>query len=72
MMKYATMFRFAAMSALFVLVMAKDAAAYFDPGAGSMLLQALAAGMIAVAMFWRRIKGMLVNMFGRKDKSNES
>ena len=72
MVKYATVLRFAAISALFVLVMAKDAAAYFDPGAGSMLLQALAAGMIAAALFWKRIKEMLVNKFGRKDKSKES
>ena len=63
--------RFAVLSALVVLVTARQAWAYFDPGAGSMLLQALAAGMIGVAVFWKRIKNMLSSLFGSKDKKHE-
>lgn len=40
---------------LFVVVLESPAHAYLDPGTGSMVLQALAGGVIAVALFWRRI-----------------
>ena len=68
---FATTARLAVMSALALLIMTGEAKAYFDPGAGSMLLQALAAGLMAVALFWKRIKDMLRNLFGHKDKNNE-
>lgn len=37
------------------IIFASPAFAYIDPGVGSMLLQALAAGAIAMGLFWRRI-----------------
>ena len=43
--------------------------AYLDPGSGSMLLQALAGGVAAVAVvgkfYWRRLRRLLG--FGRRD-----
>lgn len=42
--------------------------AYLDPGTGSILLQALAAGFIAAAAFWRRILRGIKNLF-HKDKA---
>ena len=40
---------------------------YLDPGTGSVILQAVLAGVLGVGVFarvfWRRIKGL----FGRKD-----
>ncbi|MBE6443022.1 MAG: hypothetical protein E7022_12060 [Desulfovibrio desulfuricans] len=46
--------------------------AYFDPGTGSMLLQALAAGLIGVAAFWRHIKEKISSVFSsKKIKNNE-
>ena len=63
--------RVAVISALGVLATASQAWAYFDPGAGSMLLQALAAGLMAVVVFWKRIKDMLRKMFWSKEKNHE-
>jgi hypothetical protein len=40
---------------IFFLVFPQNAYAYLDPGTGSMMLQALAAGIIAAGVFWRRI-----------------
>lgn len=42
--------------------------AYLDPGTGSILLQALAAGFIAATAFWRRILRGIKNLF-HKDKA---
>jgi hypothetical protein len=43
--------------------------AYLDPGTGSMLLQAIAAGLAGVAvagkLYWRRIKALL--HIGKRD-----
>lgn len=37
--------------------------AYLDPGTGSMLLQFLAAGFLALGVFWRRIIGCFNKLF---------
>ena len=46
------------------------AAAYLDPGTGSILLQGLLAAVAAVAatagLYWRRIKGALSALFNRE------
>jgi len=42
--------------------------AYLDPGTGSVILQGLAAGAVAVAAFWRNIRNALRNLFNKKDK----
>lgn len=44
-----------------------DAFAYFDPGTGSILLQALAVGLIAVGGFWAKIKHKFLSLFGKSD-----
>jgi hypothetical protein len=43
-----------------------DAYAYLDPGTGSMMLQALAAGIIAAGVFWRRILNACKRFFTKK------
>ncbi|NLD80981.1 MAG: hypothetical protein GX642_07435 [Smithella sp.] len=44
--------------------------AYLDPGTGSMMLQALAAGIIGLGIFWRRIINGIKRLF-RKNKSSK-
>lgn len=50
-----------------------EASAYFDPGTGSILLQALAVGLIAVGGFWTKIKYKFLSLLGKnkKNKKNE-
>jgi hypothetical protein len=43
--------------------------AYLDPGAGSMILQAVAAGIIGVGIFWRRIIKAIKRLFQRDKPS---
>jgi hypothetical protein len=56
---------------LFSLVYATPACAYLDPGTGSMIIQAVIAGIAAVSLFagvfWKRLK----SFFGR-DKKDDS
>jgi hypothetical protein len=42
--------------------------AYLDPGIGSVILQGLAAGAVAIATFWKQIIAALRNLFKKKDK----
>jgi len=45
---------------------------YIDPGTGSYLLQILVAtflgGLLAVKIFWQKVKTFFVNIIGRKQK----
>jgi membrane protease YdiL (CAAX protease family) len=45
---------------------------YIDPGTGSYLLQvaiaALLGGVLAVKIFWQKIKKFFINLFSRKQK----
>lgn len=43
-----------------------NAHAYLDPGTGSILLQGLLAGLLAVGAFWRQLKAWVQNLFSRK------
>jgi len=47
--------------------------AYLDPGAGSMILQALAGGVVGLVvvgkLYWGRIRGAL--RFGRGDSNSD-
>lgn len=45
-----------------------QAHAYLDPGTGSMILQGLAAGLVALLAFWSRVRALISNFF-KKDKS---
>ena len=38
---------------------------YLDPGTGSMLLQAIIAGTLGVAMFFKQLKFRVLTFFGR-------
>jgi len=40
---------------LLPLILATPAYAYLDPGVGSMVLQAMAAAVVAVSIFWNKI-----------------
>jgi len=46
--------------------------AYIDPGTGSFLLQVLAGGflgaLVALRMYWQRLKGWVGGLFGRATK----
>lgn len=53
---------------LFGLLAPNPAHAYLDPGTGSMILQGLAAGLVALLAFWSRVRTMISNYF-KKDKS---
>lgn len=53
--------------AILSLIVVKNAYAYIDLSVGSMLIQALIAGLISVGIFWRRFRSFLGRLFGRKD-----
>ena len=55
---------------IFTLLFANPAYAYLDPGTGSMLLQILAAGALAVGVGWRRIVKIIKGKFS-KNKEHE-
>jgi hypothetical protein len=46
-----------------------DAHAYLDPGTTSMVLQTLAAGAIALAVFWSRFKAKIRAVLSAKNAS---
>ncbi len=45
---------------------------YLDPGAGSMLLQVLLAGILGVLTFFKNIKLFVISIFKKKNKDNDS
>ena len=51
------------------MVLSADAHAYLDPGTGSILLQAIAAGVIAIGGVWYAFKEKIRSFFG-KNKEN--
>jgi hypothetical protein len=44
---------------------------YIDPGTGSLLLQIIAGGVIASAVFFKRIWYSIFSVFKRKDDSDD-
>lgn len=69
-----TMVRIAAIAACaagFGVLLAPTALAYIDPGSGSYIIQIIAATFlalsVAVATFWRRIRGFFGRVFSRKE-----
>ncbi len=52
----------------FILIIPTDAYAYLDPGTGSLFLQALAAGIIVIGTFWRRITAFFKSLFYKEKK----
>ena len=61
---------------LFVhLLLPSRAYAYLDPGSGSYLLQiaiaSLLGGILALRLFWNRIKTFWVDLLGRRERGEE-
>ena len=56
----------------FLMFFTKPAYAYIDPGTGSMMIQAVIAGIaaasVSIGIFWKRIKLFLSRLSGRKQK----
>lgn len=58
------MYRYILLPALLILfTFNTNAYAYLDPGTGSILLQALAAAVLAAGVFWRRIITFVKDVF---------
>ena len=57
-----------------LLVAARQAHGYIDPGTGSFILQVALGSLlgmaVAVKMFWKQILAFLVRIFSRQRKSN--
>jgi hypothetical protein len=51
-----------------LLLLPSTAYAYIDPGMGSLILQGLAASLLAVAVFWRRLVSFVKNLFVKGDR----
>lgn len=43
---------------------------YFDPGTGALIVQSLAAGAAAVALFYNRIAAKFKSVFGKKQEQD--
>lgn len=63
---------FALFAAVAVLVVPANAHAYIDPGTGSVIVQAIIGGVVAVGFFlktnWLRVKTFAKKIFGGSDK----
>jgi hypothetical protein len=45
---------------------------YVDPGSGSMLLQAILAGIVGIAVYFKNLRLWFTQIFSKKDKENNS
>ena len=54
---------------LCVVLFPEKAHAYIDPGTGSLILQALAAGAITVMAFGTKLRHRIKRLFTKKDES---
>lgn len=52
---------------LLSLIFTGNAHAYLDPGTGSILLQGLLAGLLAIGVFWRKLKDFIKERFSKKN-----
>jgi len=52
--------------AIYGIVLPAQAFAYFDPGTGSLIIQALIGGLAAVTLFWGRVKLFFASLFKPK------
>jgi phosphoglycerate-specific signal transduction histidine kinase len=44
---------------------------YLDPGSGSLILQALIAGILGIGMFFKRIKLKILSLFNPQKSDDE-
>lgn len=49
-----------------------SAQAYFDPGTGSLLIQALIGGLAAITVFWGRVKLFITSLFSSSKPMSDS
>ena len=57
---------------LIMLFAPAPAFAYFDPGTGSLLIQALVGSVAFMAMFWRQVKAYISRIFSRNTHNPSS
>ena len=61
---------------LVCLLLPGSALAYLDPGTGSFIIQmlvgAVLGGLVAIGVFWRRFKGWVGRLFGRKSGGDDT
>jgi hypothetical protein len=59
--------------AFFTMVCPMCANAYIDPGSGSLLFQAIAASVLGIGVFWRRVVAFVLSLCrcGRKDPADD-
>jgi len=50
---------------MFLLLSENKAYAYLDPGTGSIILQALAASLVAISVFWNQFKKAVSSFFAK-------
>ena len=62
----ANTFKIAFLFAAVSLILCRPAYAYLDPGTGSIILQALAAGVLAMGVGWRWIINFFKNLGKKK------
>ena len=60
--KYAQLIYLTAIGCFFPI----NAFAYLDPGTGSIIIQALIAGVAAAGLFFREVKNFFLGLFSRK------
>ena len=64
-----------ALSAMACFLLPGVAHAYLDPGSGSYILQILVAGIVAglftIKLFWLRLTGFCMRLFGRHNKPSD-
>jgi hypothetical protein len=64
------------LTALFSLILYKNAFAYIDPASGSYFLQLLLAGLLAalfaLKIFWRNVKAFVQRVFSKGHKTTDN
>jgi hypothetical protein len=62
-------------AAALLIIAARDARAYLDPGTGSFIIQILVAGLLgigfAVKIFWRQIRHGFSKLFSRSREPHD-
>lgn len=75
-MRTSTIISLAWFIALAILVVPAGAHAYLDPGTGSVIVQAVVAGVVAVGFFvktqWHRLTTFVGSLFGKKTASRDA
>ena len=66
------MLRIFILSLLLIVVISKSSYAYLDPGTGSLLLQALAAGLFFCVFFVKRVWRKVLDIFRKPVEENSS